>query len=114
MTGLRVTLGVIGVAAAIAGLLIGPPAVFFPLALLGIVAFVVAAGSLAADLLPLRWAHAATSALALLDAVALVLAGQASRALAVVAALALVALSAAPRFIGRGSKDANRAHTTAP
>ena len=101
MTGLRVTLGVLGGAAAAAGLLIGRPAVFFPLALLGIVAFIVAAGNLAADLLPLRRVHAATSALALLDAVALVLAGQASRALAVVAALALVALSAAPRFIGR-------------
>lgn len=99
MTGLRVTLGLIGAAAAAAGLLIGRPAVFLPLALLGIVAFVVAAGCLAGDLLPLRRAHAATSALALLDAVALVLAGQASRALAVVAALALLALSAAPRLI---------------
>jgi hypothetical protein len=99
MTGLRVALGVIGAAAAAAGLLIGRPAVFFPLALLGIVAFVVAAGCLAGDLLPLRRAHAATSALALLDAVALVLAGQASRALAVVAALALLGLSAAPRLI---------------
>jgi hypothetical protein len=101
MTGLRVTLGVIGAAAAAAGLVIGRPAVFFPVALLGIVAFVVAAGSLAADLLPLRRAHATTSALAIFDAVALVLAGQASRALAVIAALALVALSAAPRFIRR-------------
>jgi hypothetical protein len=99
MTGLRVALGVIGAAAAAAGLLIGRPAVFFPLALLGIVAFVVAAGCLAGDLLPLRRAHAATSALALLDAVALVLAGQASRAVAVVAALALLGLSAAPRLI---------------
>ena len=48
MTPLRVTLGVIGAAAAAASLLIGRPAVFFPLALLGIVAFVVAAGCLAA------------------------------------------------------------------
>jgi hypothetical protein len=101
MTGLRVTLGVIGAAAAAAGLLIGRPAVFFPLALLGIVAFVVAAGCLAGDLLPLRRAHAATSALALLDAVTLVLAGRSSRALAVVAAIALLALSAAPRLIRR-------------
>jgi hypothetical protein len=99
VTPLRVTLGVIGAAAAAASLLIGRPAVFFPLALLGIVAFVVAAGCLAADLLPLRRAQAATSALSLLDAVALVLAGQASRGLAVVAALALVGLSAAPRLI---------------
>ena len=63
----------------------------FPLAALGIVAFVVAAGCLAADLLPLRPANAATSGLALVDAVLLVVAGQASRPLAVVAAAALVA-----------------------
>jgi hypothetical protein len=99
MTGLRATLGVIGAAAAAAGLLIGRPAVFFPLVLLGIAAFVVAAGCLAADLLPLRRAHAVTSALALVDAVLLVAAGQMSRVLAVVAALALLALSAAPRLI---------------
>jgi hypothetical protein len=99
MTALRVTLGVIGVAATVAGLLIGRPAVFFPLALLGIVAFVVAAGCLAGDLLPLRPAHAATSGLALVDAVLLVVAGQTSQPLAVAAALALVALSAGPRLI---------------
>jgi hypothetical protein len=99
VTPLRVTLGVIGAAAAAAGLLIGRPAVFFPLALLGIVAFIAAAGCLAGDLLPLRPVHAATSALSLIDAVALVLAGQASQALAVLAALALVGLSAAPRLI---------------
>jgi hypothetical protein len=99
MTGLRVTLGLIGAVATVAGLLIGRPTVFFPLAVLGIVAFVVAAGCLAGDLLPLRPAHAATSALALVDAVLLVVAGQSSRLLAVVAALALVALSAAPRLI---------------
>ncbi len=101
MTGLRVTLGVLGAAAAAAGLLIGRPGVFFPMALLGIVAFIVAAGSLAADLLPLRRIHAATSALALVDAVLLVVAGRTSQGLAVVAAIALIALSAAPRLIGR-------------
>ena len=99
MTSLRIILGVIGAAATAAGLLIGRPAVSFPLALLGIVAFIVAAGCLAGDLLPLRRIHAATSGLALLDAVALVLAGRGSRALAVVAALALLALSAAPRLV---------------
>ena len=99
MTPLRVTLGVIGAVAAAAGLLIGRPTALFPLAALGITAFIVAAGCLAGDLLPLRPAHAATSALALVDAVVLVLAGQASQLLAVLAALALVALSAAPRLI---------------
>ncbi len=103
MTGLRVTLGILGAAGVAAGLLIGRPAVLFPLAALGIVAFVVAAGCLAADLLPLRRAYAVTSGLALIDAVLLVVAGQASRPLAVVAAAALVALSAAPRVIRGGA-----------
>ena len=103
MTGLRVTLGILGAAGVAAGLLIGRPAVLFPLAALGILAFVVAAGCLAADLLPLRRAYAVTSGLALIDAVLLVVAGQASRPLAVVAAAALVALSAAPRVIRGGA-----------
>ena len=54
------------------------------------------------DLLPLRPVYAATSGLALIDAVLMAVAGQASRILAVVAALALVLLSAAPRLIRGG------------
>jgi hypothetical protein len=99
MTGLRVTIGVLGAAGFAAGLLIDPPAVLAPLFLCGIVAFVVAAGCLAADLLPLRPVYAATSGLALIDAALMAVAGEVSRAMAVVAALVLVLLSAAPRLI---------------
>ena len=53
MTGLRVTIGVLGAAGFVAGLLVGRPAVLAPLFVLGIVAFILAAGCLAADLLPL-------------------------------------------------------------
>jgi hypothetical protein len=102
VTGLRVTLGVLGAAGLVAGLLIDRPTVLFPLLALGIVAFVVAAGCLAGDLLPLRPVYAVTSGLALIDAVLMAVAGQASRPLALVAALALVLLSAGPRLIRPG------------
>ena len=99
MTGLRVAIGALGATGFVAGLLIAPPAVLAPLFVCGIVAFVVAAGCLAADLLPLRPVYAFTSGLALIAAVLMAVGGQVSRTLAVVAALALVLLSAAPRLI---------------
>ena len=99
MTGLRVTSGVLGAAGFAAGLLSAPPAVLAPLLLCGIAAFVAAAGCLAGDLLPLRPRYAATSGLALIDAVLMAVAGQVSPTLAVVAAVVLVLLSAAPRII---------------
>lgn len=102
MTWLRVTFGVLGAAGLVAALLIDRPAVLAPLFLFGVLAFIVAAGCLAADLLPLRPLYAATSGLALVDAVLMAIAGQASRLLALVAALALVLLSAAPRVIRAG------------
>jgi hypothetical protein len=102
MTGLRVTFGVLGAAGVAAALVIDRPAVLAPLFLCGVVAFVVAAGCLAADLLPLRPPYAVTSGLALIDAVLIAVAGQASRVLALVAALALVLLSAAPRLLRAG------------
>jgi hypothetical protein len=102
MTGLRVTIGVLGVAGFVAGLLIDRPAVLAPLFAFGVVAFILAAGCLAADLLPLRPVYAATSGLALVDAVVMTLAGQASRLLALAAALGLVLLSAAPRLTRLG------------
>ena len=99
MTGLRVAIGALGATGFVAGLLIAPPAVLAPLFVCGIAAFVVAAGCLAADLLPLRPVYAATSGLALIAAGLMAVGGQVSRTLAVVAALALVLLSAAPRLI---------------
>jgi hypothetical protein len=99
MTGLRVAIGALGATGFVAGLLIAPPAVLAPLFVCGIAAFVVAAGCLAADLLPLRPVYAATSGLALIDAALMTVAGQVSTTLAVGAALALVLLSAAPRLI---------------
>src|SRR5437764_15250106 len=98
MTGLRVTIGALGAAGLVARLVIGRPAVLAPLFVLEIVAFILAAGCLAAGLLPLQPAYAVTSGLALVDAVVLTLAGQASRPLALAAALGLVLLSAAPRL----------------
>ncbi len=102
MTGLRVALAAIGVAAAVAAAAIGRPAVLLPLAVLGIAAFLVSAGCLAADLLPLRRPHAICSALSLADALALALGGQVSRLLELVPAVALVVLQAAPGLSRRG------------
>jgi hypothetical protein len=101
VTGLRVALAVLGAAAALAASLIGRPQVLALLAVAGIVAFVVAAGCLAADLLPVRRRHALCSALSLADAVVLALGGQLSRLLELVPAILLVLLQAAPRLTAR-------------
>jgi hypothetical protein len=96
VTGLRVTLAVLGTVAILAAAVIGRPQVLAPLAVLGILAFVVAAGCLAADLLPLRRRCAACSALSLADAVVLALGGQLSRLLELAPAILLVVLQAVP------------------
>jgi hypothetical protein len=101
VTGLRVALAVLGTAAALAAGLIGRPQVLAPLVVAGILAFVVAAGCLAADLLPLRRRHALCSALSLADAVVLALGGQLSRLLELVPAILLVLLQAAPGLTAR-------------
>jgi hypothetical protein len=96
MRALRAILAAIGVAASIAALALGRPQVFAPLAVCGVVAFVVAAGCLAADVLPLRRRHAVCSALSLVDAIALPLAGQVPGVPLLVPALLLVVLQVAP------------------
>jgi hypothetical protein len=106
VTGLRVTLAAIGAAAILTAAAIGRPQVLAPLAVLGIVAFVVAAGCLAADLLPLRRRHAVCSALSLADSVALALGGQVARPLELVPAILLVVLQAAPAAGRRGHSEA--------
>ena len=102
MTGLRITLAALGAAAFAAAALIGRPQVFAPLAVLGIAAFVVAAGCLAADLLPLRRGHALCSALSLADAILLAVGGQFTRLPAIAPALVLVLLQAAPALAALG------------
>jgi hypothetical protein len=102
MTGLRVTLALIGTAALLAAAAIGRPTVLLPLAVLGIAAFVVSAGCLAADLIPLRGRYAVCSALSLADALALALGGQVSQHLVLVPAVLLIALQAAPTAATRG------------
>ncbi len=104
MTGLRVTLAALGAAAAVAAAVIGRPQVFAPLAVLGIAAFVVAAGCLAADLLPLRRGHALCSALSLAVALLLALGSQLSRLPALAPAIALVLLQAAPGVTTLGAR----------
>jgi hypothetical protein len=108
VTGLRVTLAVLGAAALLAAAAIGRPEVLLPLIVLGVVAFIVSAGCLAADLLPLRRTHAACSALSLVDALALALGGQVSRVFDLAPAVALIALQAAPSVIGRGPRNRPR------
>ena len=56
-----------------------PPQVFAFTGIAGIVAFVLAAGCLAADAIPYRPAHAAAAALTLVDAVVLAVGGQGDR-----------------------------------
>ena len=102
MTGLRVTLAALGVTAAVAAALIGRPQVFAPLAVVGIAAFVVAAGCLAADLLPLRRRHALCSALSLADAVLLAVGSQLSWLPELVPAIVLVLLQVAPALTTDG------------
>jgi hypothetical protein len=102
MIGLRVTLAAIGVAALLATAAIGRPTVLLPLAVLGIAAFVVSAGCLAADLIPLSGRRAVCSALSLADALALALGGQESQHLVLVPAVLLIALQAAPAAVTRG------------
>jgi hypothetical protein len=96
VTGLRVTLAVVGLAALVAAAALGRPQVFLPLVVCGIVGFVVAAGCLAADLVPLRGTHAACSALSMAVAIVLALGGQAAPLLDVAPAVVLIALQAAP------------------
>jgi hypothetical protein len=103
VTGLRITLAALGAAATVAAALLGRPQVLALLAVLGIVAFVVAAGCLAADLLPLRQGHALCSALSLADAVVVALGGQLSRLPVLVPAILLVLLQAAPALTTRAA-----------
>jgi hypothetical protein len=96
VTGLRVTLAVLGIVAIAAVAVVGRPQVLAILTVAGILAFVVSAGCLAADLLPLRRRHALCSGLSLADAVVLAIGGQLTPYLELAPAIALVLLQIAP------------------
>jgi len=92
----RIALAAIGAVATAAALAVQPPGVFAFTGLAGITAFIVAAGCLAADSIPLRPVHAAAAAISLGDAVLLAVGGRALGIPVVVPALALLPLQLAP------------------
>ena len=92
----RLALGLVGAIATAAALLVQEPQVFAITGIAGIVAVVLAAGCLAADTIPYRPAHAAASALTLVDAVALAVGGRAIGIPVVVPAALLLLLQLAP------------------
>jgi hypothetical protein len=96
VTGLRITLAVLGAVATAAAAAVGRPQVLAILGVAGILAFVVSAGCLAADLLPLRRRHAVCSALSLADAIVLAIGGQLSPVLELAPAIVLVVLQVIP------------------
>ena len=104
----RVALGALGVAATAAALAVRPPQVFAFTGIAGIVAFVLAAGCLAADAIPYRPVHAAAAALTLVDAVVLAVGGRAIGIPVVVPAALLVLLQLAPagrsKWLSRGPR----------
>jgi hypothetical protein len=87
--------------ATVAAIAVQPPSVFAFTGLAGIVAFVVAAGCLAADTIPYRPVHAAAAALSLGDAVLLAIGGRALGVPVLLPALALLLLQPAPSAVSR-------------
>jgi len=108
VTGLRVTLAVLGAVAVAAVALVGRPQVLAILGVAGILAFIVSAGCLAADLLPLRRRHAVCSALSLAAAVVLAIGGQLSPVLELAPAITLVVLQVVPGVSGPGIRRSAR------
>ena len=97
----RVALGLVGAAASAAAVLVQEPQVFAFTGIAGIVAFVLAAGCLAADAIPYRPAHAAAAALSLADAVVLAVGGRAIGIPVIVPAVLLLLLQLAPAASAR-------------
>jgi hypothetical protein len=83
-------LGALGTIATAAALTISAPQVYTLTGLAGLIAFIVAAGCLAADVVPYRPAHAAAAAASLVDAVLLVVGGRFGVPVLVPAALLLL------------------------
>ena len=104
----RIVLGALGAAATVAAIAIPPPGVLGFTFLAGIAAFVVAAGCLAADVIPYRPVHAAASALSMASAVVLAVGGRAVGLPVILPAVVLVILQLAPaarsRWVRRGPR----------
>lgn len=104
----RLALGLVGAAATAAAVLVQEPQVFAFTGIAGIVAFVLAAGCIAADAVPYRPAHATAAALSLVDAVVLAVGGRAIGIPVIVPAVLLVLLQLAPaanaKWVRRGPR----------
>jgi hypothetical protein len=104
----RIVLGALGAAATVAAIAVPPPDVFAFTFLAGIAAFVVAAGCLAADVIPYRPVHAAAATLSMADAVLLAVGGRAVGIPVILPAVVLVILQFAPaaraEWIRRGPR----------
>lgn len=97
----RLLLGAIGAVAIAAAIAVQAPGVFAFTGLAGILAFIVAAGCLAADAIPYRPVHVAAAALSLGDAVLLAVGERTLGIPVLVPALALLLLQPAPSAVNR-------------
>jgi Ethanolamine utilization protein EutJ (predicted chaperonin) len=108
MRWIRTALALLGAVATAAAVLVQEPQVFAFTGIAGIVAFVLAAGCLAADAIPYRPAHAAAAVLSLVDAVVLAVGGRTIGIPVILPAAFLVVLQVAPaaraRWITRGPR----------
>jgi len=92
----RIALAALGAAATAAAIAVQPPQVFAFTGIAGIAAFVLAAGCLAADMVPYRPVHALAAALSLADAVLLAVGGRALGIPVLLPAVLLLLLQLAP------------------
>jgi hypothetical protein len=97
----RIALAALGAAATAAALAVQPPQVFAFTGIAGIAAFVLAAGCLAADMVPYRPLHALAAVLSLADAVLLAVGGRALGIPVLVPAVLLLLLHLAPAGASR-------------
>jgi len=92
----RIALAALGAAGTVAALAVQPPQVFAFTGIAGIAAFVLAAGCLAADMVPYRPLHALAAVLSLADALLLAVGGRALGIPVLVPAVILLLLQLAP------------------
>jgi hypothetical protein len=92
----RIVLGALGAIATAAALAVETPQVYTFTGLAGLIAFIVAAGCLAADAVPYRPAHLAASAASMVDAVLLVVGARVVGIPVIAPAALLLVLQLAP------------------